>query len=129
MTASVRWWETAACREVDTNVFYDVDREPEAAAICAACPVLVECRADLVATEPTSDRHGYRAGMSAFERDRGAGAKRHGGSARRPIKHGTRSGYQVHRNRGEEPCEDCKAASRAVSLAHYHAKKQRDRSA
>lgn len=32
------------------------------------------------------------------------------GSQKRPIRHGTPSGYQVHLNRGQEPCQKCKTA-------------------
>lgn len=31
---------------------------------------------------------------------------------RKPIVHGDRKGYQAHRRRGEEPCEDCKVGNR-----------------
>lgn len=32
------------------------------------------------------------------------------GAKRRPINHGTPGGYQVHWNRGQEPCDKCRKA-------------------
>lgn len=32
------------------------------------------------------------------------------GARKRPIRHGTPGGYQVHWNRGQEPCDKCRAA-------------------
>lgn len=34
------------------------------------------------------------------------------GAKKRPIKHGTPGGYQVHWNRGQDPCEACRQARR-----------------
>lgn len=37
---------------------------------------------------------------------------------REPINHGSYGGAQAHRRRGEEACDDCKAAARAYAAEH-----------
>jgi hypothetical protein len=39
------------------------------------------------------------------------------GAKKKPIKHGTPGGYQVHWNRGQEPCEACRQARREYQQA------------
>jgi WhiB family redox-sensing transcriptional regulator len=70
------WRAHAACRTVDTAVFFGGDgerlgarraRERHAKAICAACPVLLPCRTyALVYREP----YGVWGGLSARDRAR-----------------------------------------------------------
>ena len=54
MTASANWRDEAACRDADTDLFFGPaaefvtarqQREAEAKAICAGCPVRLECLA------------------------------------------------------------------------------------
>ena len=69
------WQMDAACRGRDTAIFYHpenergpsrVRREREAKSICAACPVLENCRRwALVAREP----YGVWGGLSVEERE------------------------------------------------------------
>lgn len=40
------WHEEAACRESDTDLFFDFNTWDEAIAICQECPVRLECLAD-----------------------------------------------------------------------------------
>ena len=64
----------AACRQVDSAVFFSPDgergparqvREARAKAICARCPVIRECAAHAITA---GERHGVWGGLS--ERDR-----------------------------------------------------------
>lgn len=41
---------------------------------------------------------------------------------RKPIAHGTLAGYSQHRNRGEKPCEECKAADLERQRANRRAR-------
>lgn len=45
------------------------------------------------------------------------------GPPRRPIKHGTRSGYYTHQKRQETPCDACKAGMREYEAARREAQK------
>lgn len=111
------WRELAACRGHGDLFFPDREAGPgvvrEIRAMCAACPVLAECREDaLTAAEAP---HGWQAGMSVKEQmaaRRGVPKRRRNGRGR-AADHGTRAGYQSHRYRGEEACEACAAAAAA----------------
>jgi WhiB family redox-sensing transcriptional regulator len=68
------WRLRAACRQVDSAVFFSPDgergparqvREARAKAICARCPVIRECAAYAITA---GERHGVWGGLS--ERDR-----------------------------------------------------------
>ena len=109
------WRELAACRG-HSDLFFPPDGTADTArirAMCAACPVLAECREDAL-TAPEAP-HGWQAGMSPDEqRDARRGVlkrKRHGRG--RAVEHGTRAGYQSHRYRGEDACDACAAAAAA----------------
>lgn len=71
------WRRLAACRGVDTNVFYG---QPGSSAkpaqhlltMCITCPVRVDCGAAMVREEINNDQnsiHGIRAGMAAKTRE------------------------------------------------------------
>jgi hypothetical protein len=69
LLARPAWHDQAACRGVGPDVFFperggDYDA---ARAFCARCPVIGECRDDVLATEG-SHRHGVRADMTPAER-------------------------------------------------------------
>ena len=38
-----------------------------------------------------------------------------GGNFTKPISHGTYGGYEAHRSRGQEPCDECREAQRAYN--------------
>jgi WhiB family redox-sensing transcriptional regulator len=69
-TAPAPWQEFALCREVGPALFFPPDDPDEAVlystaearAICARCPVRIECREDAMQREGDADR-GNRAGM------------------------------------------------------------------
>ena len=114
------WRDHAACRDTDPNRWIwipqykrarDVARERELKAICAECPVRINCLDD----ELEQMRLGHRSmgifgGTNASERV--AMVNR---ASRIPIKHGTPYGYMKHRRQPDifgPPCEDCLAAKR-----------------
>ena len=107
------WRERAACRG-HIDLFFPTEGSADVArirAMCAACPVLAECREDAL-TAPEAP-HGWQAGMSVKEQiaaRRGVPKRRRNGRGR-GAEHGTRAGYQSHRYRGEEACEACAAAA------------------
>jgi WhiB family redox-sensing transcriptional regulator len=58
------WRANAACASSDPELFFDTDHVGEAKAVCAGCPVLVQCRADHLAWESqTRSRRFYTAGV------------------------------------------------------------------
>ena len=68
------WQQRGACRDLDTEVFFHPDnergprrdrREAEAKAVCAGCPVLVQCREHALAVQ---EPYGVWGGMSEPER-------------------------------------------------------------
>ena len=59
----IGWRDNAACRDLGPKIFY-VDRgesSTEALAVCASCPVRLECLATALAT---TDPHGIWGGLS-----------------------------------------------------------------
>ena len=69
------WTERAACRGVDTELFFPVSTQgpalaqiEQARAICARCPVLDDC---LEFATRTGQRHGIWGGKTAEERRAG----------------------------------------------------------
>jgi len=104
---------------VDPELFHSTDRHDivAAKAICSDCPVVRQCL--LTALDERLD--GIWGGTTLGERMKRS--PRRFGPAPSPIVHGTRSGYQKHRNRDEEACQECKAAASA------YAKQQKARQA
>lgn len=60
------WRDHAACLGGDPELWFDPAREDDARAVCAGCPVLVDCRRE-AAAEPLYSHHGIRAGMDPIE--------------------------------------------------------------
>lgn len=96
------WRGWASCLDSDPEVWFGEDHGAHRAAfaICAACPVQVEClRAALEAERGSGHkRWGIYGGLSPRDRvdiDRGN------------VRHGTRLGFRMHAVRGEEPCDQC----------------------
>lgn len=68
------WRDQAACRDVDTDLFFPVQQTSErewelARAICRHCPVKAECL-DAALSFEGADRQGMWAGMTPDERAR-----------------------------------------------------------
>ena len=110
------WMDDAACKGMDTNIFFPERGESceEAKAICRRCPVNDDCRE--YALSMGSRIQGVWGGTS----DRGRRSDRSGRGrvyALKPIDHGTYSGYNMHRHRGIPPCDACKSANTRYHLA------------
>lgn len=111
------WRDDAACRGMDTRLFFP-ERDGKAAkvaaaakAVCAGCPVKAECLAYCLAMPGYDGRFGIWGGT---------GEKQRRGMVKpRPtsVRCGTVSGYSTHRHRGEATCEACKAAYRIYRAA------------
>ncbi len=113
------WRLHKACANAPTILFFPErggDVLP-AKAICATCTVRDDC---LRYALEDRDTVGIWGGTSDQERR----AIRLGvpvgrpGPAPKPIQHGTASGYNLHRHRGETPCTDCRKANAAQSAAN-----------
>ncbi|OEJ26825.1 hypothetical protein AS594_22400 [Streptomyces agglomeratus] len=127
--------KAALCKGIEPELFFPErgDRRSAALAreICAQCPVVAACLADALASEGDaghSMRFGIRGGKSPEQRyaiyQRTApaapaeavavAAPAPAGSKRRPVKCGTRRGYQKHRRNGERACDACRHANTAA---------------
>lgn len=73
----------------------------DAKAICAGCPVQVEC-GDYAEAFPQYRLPGVWGGGTERSRRRALATPR--------IEHGTNAGYAAHRRRGEVACDDCRRA-------------------
>jgi WhiB family redox-sensing transcriptional regulator len=67
--SQTEWFDDAACRDADTDVFFPVSESMagEAKAICAVCPVREECLEFALQTRPGD---GVWGGLTATERHR-----------------------------------------------------------
>ena len=109
----------------DPDLWFEdgLDRESQALqraakGLCGTCPVRVRCLEEAMAEEDGQNvpgRHGIRGGLDQWDRAELAGFKVTRPVSKRTgqISHGTHSGYDQHRNRGEQACEPCKAAKSA----------------
>lgn len=70
--ADADWRDESACRGQDTDLWYDNDRNVQAAAllVCAVCPVAKDCLIDALTFEKKSTAYGIRGGVTE-ERRRG----------------------------------------------------------
>jgi WhiB family transcriptional regulator, redox-sensing transcriptional regulator len=66
---STDWFDDAACKDVDTDVFFPASESQAGAAkaICAVCPVREECLEHALAVRPGD---GVWGGLTATERHR-----------------------------------------------------------
>lgn len=72
------WWERAACRKEDAELFFPADGErgpsrkahdEKAKAVCRRCPVQARCLTEALSLEHTAEsRHGVWGGLTAEER-------------------------------------------------------------
>lgn len=66
-SAASRWQDSARCRGIDPDVFFDPERWPDARRVCADCKVRLDCLAHaLDAPEP----RGIWGGLTPAERAR-----------------------------------------------------------
>jgi WhiB family transcriptional regulator, redox-sensing transcriptional regulator len=119
------WFDDAACRAIGVQAFFDSRREKaeaRAVAICADCPVRLDCLAYGLLEE-----HGIWGGRTEDERRqmrRGAGLDALRVNRRDTPPHGTTARYSAHLRAGEQPCADCLHANRQDK---HHARKSRSR--
>lgn len=130
ITTTLEWTSDAACQAHETELFFppiDTRYRPgpitakhaavyaAAIAICRDCPVIDECRAYVMESEPQSQRHGVWAGLTPTERE-----KLYKRMPRRiapppPPGHGTDAGYKAHQRNFTTPCEGCLEAHAAAN--------------
>lgn len=108
------WKADALCCETGGDWWFveqtHANREAinQAKAVCALCHVRQDCLEYALVND---ERYGIWGGMTTRAREK---LRRRRGMPRRrsPIRHGTETGYQQHRQRREAPCVDCVAATR-----------------
>lgn len=113
------WYEDAACKEVDPELWYPGHGESQSArkakAICNGCAVQSECLEDAMkyeANDPQQYRWGIQGGLDAKERNALAlGISPH---------HGTMRGWREHQEAEDTPCKSCENA-RQTSLRRQEA--------
>jgi WhiB family redox-sensing transcriptional regulator len=109
---SQAWRADAACRGMDTAVFFPGRGQSGAVAaakaICNGCPVAAECLTEAMLDPMNS---GIWGASSHRQRRiiRSTNNPTHA-PARKPIAHGSVSGYESHQRRRESPCDDCRDA-------------------
>lgn len=110
------WRRWAVCAGVDLAVFYPlpstVNAYAEARRMCARCPARAACLTSAMAEEAAQpaylQRHGFRAGLTAKEREQLAAGVGDG------IEHGTTySAAQRCRRRPEGICAGCRPVASA----------------
>lgn len=112
------WYTQAACRGMATGLFYSDSPAAiaKAHAACRICPVVTECAAAGV------DEYGVWGGREVKKN----------GRPRKPINHGTESGYQQHKRRGdsgEAICGPCRTAWAAAARNREAARRQQGEAA
>ena len=116
--------DRAACKGLDPDLFMPLRGEnqkiKDAKAICAECPVQLECRNYGLQLQQLYDTHGIFGGWTRQQRCKelrrqGVKQRRWGASEPGNMKHGTTLGYLTHLIAGEHPCLDC-ASHRQADL-------------
>ncbi|MFI2620430.1 WhiB family transcriptional regulator [Streptomyces sp. NPDC018584] len=124
---SAPWQEEAACRNLDTALFYPArghtEQEERARTVCATCPAREACLAAVLADEKhlrPSDRDGIRGGLNGRERyalqhgpDKPRRRKPRPAKPRALLPCGTPAAYDRHVRRGEPIDQACREGRRA----------------
>lgn len=108
------WHEHAKCRGM-LNLFFDPNRTAQARAVCEGCPVRIPC-----AQQGTTEAFGVWGGTTHAKRPSRYKTR----PKRPPASCGTESGYNAHRDRGEDACDPCKDA-KAHKEKHRRAARKR----
>lgn len=110
------WRNDAACRGMDTNIFYPPPHNAEAVAlakgICATCPVSDDCLLEVLVDVNNYDNFGIFGGTSAKQRQK---LRRTLGIDRNPVTFelapcGTEAAHRRHLRKEQRPCADCRQA-------------------
>jgi hypothetical protein len=64
------WWDLAACKPLDTDLFFNRFTVGAAVEVCETCPVKDLCLWWCMRSEPIGQRHGVFGGKTPVERDR-----------------------------------------------------------
>ena len=123
------WDEKAACKGVDTEIFYSKWDLPVAKSICAECPVRSLClqaALDLEAGQTRWHRFGIYGGLTPIERWRASkGIKAstgiRGTTSRRCVKCGT---LMEGVGNSRQYCADCQVERGRERDREYHARKK-----
>lgn len=62
------WRRSAACRDMDPDIFFEDEHEPEAKEVCASCIVQRDCLAEGLGMPLELQRYGVFGGMGPDER-------------------------------------------------------------
>jgi len=104
--SKTKWYELAACKNMDTNIFFpdigDNSYNPLAIATCSDCPVKDPCLQDAL----TRDEKGYWGGTTQADRVR---LRKTIPSAEGLAPCGTVAAHSRHLRRKEE-CDTCRRA-------------------
>lgn len=107
------WKADAACRGMDTNLFFPAKGDHRAMlhvrAICNGCTVREQC---LDYAVQLGEKFGVWGGLS--ERQRRAVRRESNTRRVRVVQCGTRGGYRKHKADGTEPCQPCAEAARVA---------------
>lgn len=133
MSPRPNWFDHAACRGMDPNIWHPEQHQNGMAAqakkICASCPVLEQCRIWSFDLACETDLVGIYAGISKRERNRRLVAEGRRTVNERVVRvarvHGSKRGYDQHRQHGEEPCEACRDAWARWSMFNNTTKRRR----
>ncbi len=133
----LHWRTRAACSTDTASLFFPTSFvSPEgqmavaaAKAICAGCPVLAECRAEILDTEGgchPSRRNGVVAGMTPHQRYNAQRTKASNTARVSTALCGTSGGYRRHLREGTASCAPCRAAQNSVNRAGRQRRTARD---
>ena len=113
------WMEHAACKPHPTEWWFPKRGDPvdQAKIICHTCPVRIDC---LNYALIIPNLVGIWGGMSGRER------RDIRSTPKKPIRHGTRTGYHQHLRRGIEPCPACRKANTEHVQQQHNRRKHRD---
>ena len=113
-TEAGRWRGSAACRQMDADLFYPAkDQPPEliwlARMACEQCPVTDECLAEAFVN---GENFGIWGGLMPDERETLRRQLRipRGKPPEFPFPHGTDAGHRRHGRAGTTPCDPCAKA-------------------
>lgn len=115
---TVRSWSAGTPCAGATDLFFDPERVAEAVALCATCPVRIECDAYATAERITNGVWGGIDRTAPLEPEPPA-PKPH------RVSYG---GYVAHLKAGETPCAECRAAKKAYQR-DYDRRKRAERRA
>ena len=118
MVADMHWRNSAACADVNPEIFFPSKPNPANTRIpfgwCAICPVSGECLKFALDTE---QMYGIFGGTLPSQRKRmlGRPAKYRGEQFRVLAPHGSEGAIMRHRRSHEKLCDDCAATDRERS--------------